>query len=320
MSGTTLTQGEIDRLLSSMRRKPSQASAAEPDVSFFDFRTPSKFPSSFVREFSEMHQAFGRVLSEGFTRELRVPVTVEVVGTEQLTYEAYIRSMPNPSILTVVALDPLPGLTVVEISAQLGLVLVDRMLGGPGRPVAPRQPTQLEETLIGSLLDHPMAALGETFGSLMEIEPRFVTSEQNPSFAHAANPGEMVLVVTFSLVADSTGPASRGLISVGYPLTILNPIRDAMRQARWSGGMVEHEGAPKVMEAILADAPVTVSARTRPTSLPAAALAALRPGDVITFDHAVDEPLVGHVEEVPFMRLGLGRQGQELAARVEGWT
>lgn len=318
MSGSSLSQGEIDRLLSSMRSPGG--SAGGPEVAAFDFRTPNKFPSGFVREFTEVHQGFTRVLAESFTRELRVPVTVEAIGTEQLSYDAYVRSMPNPSIISIVALDPLPGLVTVEMSTQLGLVLVDRMLGGPGRPVPPRQPTQLEETLIGALLDHPLSAIRETFENLVEVEPRFVDSELNPSFAHAANPTEMVLVLTFALVAESTGPSSRGLISVCYPLTVLNPIRDAMRHARWSGAAVEKEGAANVMESLLGDAPVTVTVRARPTTLPASVLAAIQPGDVITFDHSVDEPLIGLVEDRPFMRLRLGRQGSELAARVEGWS
>src|SRR5688572_10030173 len=120
MSGSSLSQGEIDRLLSSMRSPGGPAGG--PEVAAFDFRTPNKFPSGFVREFTEVHQGFTRVLAESFTRELRVPVTVEAIGTEQLSYDAYVRSMPNPSIISIVALDPLPGLVTVEMSTQLGLV------------------------------------------------------------------------------------------------------------------------------------------------------------------------------------------------------
>ena len=46
----------------------------------------------------------------------------------------------------------------------------------------------------------------------------------------------------------------------------------------------------------------------------------LRPGDVVMLDHAVDESLIGSIEGLPFMRLQLGRQGPELAARLETWT
>jgi flagellar motor switch protein FliM len=264
--------------------------------------------------------AFGRVLAERLTRELRAPVSVDIMGTEQLSYDSYVRSMPNPSIITILALDPLPGLMLVELSPQLGLTLVDRMLGGPGRPVPPRQPTQLEQTLLGAVLEHPVTALKETFEGVVEIEPRFVNSELNPSFAHATNPTEMVLVLTFSLVVESTGPSSRGLLSLCYPLTVLNPIRDAIRQARWSGGAVSDEPESGAMTQLLPDSTVELAVHTRPTRLRASELVGLRPGDVITFDHGIDEPLVGSVEDIDFMLLSLGRQGSELAARLEEWT
>jgi flagellar motor switch protein FliM len=317
MAGPTLSQNEIDRLLSSMKQKED---VPKEDVKPFDFRAPTKFPTAFAREFNELHQGFTRMLSDSLTRELRAPVTVEAIGWEQLSYDAYIRSMPNPSILSVIELSPLPGRIVLEMSTQLGLILVDRMLGGPGRPVPPRQPTQLEQMLLGAVLEYPLGALKETFEGVMEIQPTFITSELNPAFAHATNPTEMVLVLTFSAVVDGTGPTARGLVSICYPLTVLNPIKDAMRLARWSGGVKEESTSSETMRALLSQTPVELSVRTRATKVAASDLAHLRPGDVVMLDHGVDEPLLGLVESNPFMQFQLGRQGPELAARLENWT
>jgi flagellar motor switch protein FliM len=229
--------------------------------------------------------------------------------------------MPNPSILSIIALDPLPGQMVMEMSTQLGLVLVDRMLGGPGRPVPPRQPTQLEQTLLGAILEHPLKALKETYEGVIDVTPEFVTSELNPSFAHAANPTEMTLVLTFGMVVDSTGPATRGLLSLCYPLTILSPIKDAMRQARWTGAAKEDtDAAGSVMPLLLAQAEIDLAVHTRKTRMAASSLVGIQPGDVVMLDHAVDEPLVGSIEGLPFMTVELGRQGPELAARLETWT
>ncbi len=318
MAGPTLSQGEIDRLLSSMKHK--QGVSADADVKAFDFRTPTKFPTSFAREFTELHKAFTRMLSDSLTRELRAPVTVEPVGWEQLSYDSYVRSMPNPSILSIIELAPLPGRVVIEMSTQLGLILVDRMLGGPGRPVAPRQPTQLEQTLLGATLEHPLAALKETFNGVTNVDPTFVTSELNPAFAHATNPTEMVLVLSFSAVIETAGPTTRGLISLCYPLTVLNPIKEAMRQARWSGGVKDEPDSVDLMASLIQKAPVEVVVHTNITEVTAAALAGLQPGDVVMLDHAVDEPLIGSIESNRFMRLRLGRQGPEVAARLETWT
>ena len=317
MAGPTLNQNEIDRLLSSMKQK--QTVAEDANVAPFDFRTPTKFPTAFAREFTELHMAFTRMLSDALTREVRAPVTVTPIGWEQLSYDAYVRSMPNPSILSIIALEPLPGRIVLEMSTQLGLILVDRMLGGPGRPIAPRQPTQLEQTLLGAVLEHPLAALKETFDSVVEVEPTFITSELNPAFAHAANPTEMVLVLSFAAVIDSAGPTTRGLISVCYPITVLNPIKDAMRQARWSGGVKDEADSVPVMKSLLGEALVEVSVHTTATKVAASSLAGIQPGDVVMLDHAVDQPLVGSIESNPFIHLKLGRQGAELAARLENW-
>lgn len=316
MAGPTLSQNEIDRLLSSMKQKET---VPTQDVKPFDFRAPTKFPTAFAREFNELHQGFTRVLSDSLTRELRAPVTVEPIGWEQLSYDAYVRSMPNPSILSVIELTPLPGRLVLEMSTQLGLILVDRMLGGPGRPVPPRQPTQLEQMLLGAVLEYPLGALKETFDGVVDVEPTFVTSELNPAFAHAANPTEMVLVLSFSAVIDGSGPTARGLVSVCYPLTLLNPIKDAMRQARWSGGVKEDSDAAETMTALLSQTPVELTVHTKSTKVSTADLADLRPGDVVMLDHGVDEPLLGSVASHPFMQFQLGRQGPELAARLESW-
>jgi flagellar motor switch protein FliM len=311
MAGPALSQNQM---------KQERTAAKDDHVSTFDFRTPNKFPNGFVRELVEVHKGFGRMLSDNLTRELRAPVVVEAIGSEQLSYDAYIRSMPNPSILSIVALNPLPGQIVLEMSTQLGLILVDRMLGGPGRPIAPRQPTQLEQTLLGAILEYPLTALKETYEGVVEVTPEFVTSELNPSFAHAASPTEMVLVLTFSVVVDSSGPATRGLISLCYPLTILNPIKDAMRQARWSSGSMREPGHETAMSALLEQAAVDVAVHTSRTRLRASNLIGLQPGDVVMLDHAVDEPFTASIEGLPFMRVALGRQGAELAARLENWT
>lgn len=284
----------------------------------YDFRSPAKLPSAAVRELTDLHKAFARGLSDRLSRELRTTVAVEQIGAEQLSYDGYVRSMPVPNLLTIVALDPLPGNVVMEMSPQLGLVLVDRLLGGPGRPVAPREPTELEQTILGTVLDHPIAALGEALADVVAVTPRFVTSELNPQLAHAASPGEAVLVLTFSIVAEASGPATRGLISVCYPLATLTPIRDAARQARWGGGGGTGSAIAALHDVVMA-APIELAVRTRATAIRADQLVGLAPGDVVGLDHAVDEPLLVDVEGRPLMTCEVGRRADSLAIKVKRW-
>ena len=288
-------------------------------VETFDFRTPNKFQSTFVRSLTELHKTFSSVLADLFGRQLRAQVSIEQVSAEQLTYEGYIRSMPNPNILSVLTLDPLPGKVVFEMSPQLGLVLVDRLLGGPGRPVPPRAPTQLEQTILGALLDHPLEALRETYEGVIDVDPRFVTSELNPQFANAASPTETVLAVTFSITAEAAGPATRGIVTVCYPVSVLNPIREALREARWAGAD-SHNTASEAMASVIEAASVDVVVKSSTTKVRAADMVGLSPGDVVTLDHPADEPFVAEVEGVQALECDIGHTGPYLAARVRRWN
>lgn len=289
-------------------------------ITRFDFRAPHKIPAAFIREIRELHDTFVRLTSDSLTRLLKVPTTIEVIGAEQVSYDAYVRSMPNPNLLTLLALDPLPGTVVLEISPQLGLVLVDRMLGGPGRPIAPRRPTPLEESLLTSVADHPIAALRDTFAGAVDVEPRRVGTELNPLFANAAPPTETVLTFTFSVLIESNGSAAtgRGLLGLAYPVTVLEPIQEAIRTAKWSETRHDRD-ATDDMAAIIAEAPVEVVVHTRPTTLTAADLWDLAPGDVVGLDHRADEAFLVSVEGTPLMAAELGRSGPNLAARTGAW-
>lgn len=297
--------------------KPAQEPEVS-DVTAFDFRAPDKFPRAFIRDMTELHATFGRNLAERLGRELRSAVTIEQVGVEQLTYDGYIRSMPNPSILSTIELNSDSGQVVFELSPQLGLMLVDRMLGGSGKPVAPRRLTDLEQSILSSLLNHPLASLTDALDGVIETEPRLVGTELNPQFVHVAAPTEMVLVLTFSVTAEADGPATRGLISLCYPLSVLGPIREAIRRATWTGTLHDTEPS-EAMAAIVETSTIDVVLTTGTSQIVAAALSGLEVGDVVTLDQTADEPLLLSLETHALATCRLGRQGPYLAAQLEGW-
>ena len=288
------------------------------EVTGFDFRAPDKFPRGFVRDMTELHATFSKNLADRLGRELRTAVTIDQIGVEQLTYDGYIRSMPNPSILSIFELGENAGRVIFEVSPQLGLMLVDRMLGGSGKPVAPRRPTDLEQSILSALLVHPVEALGESLEGIIAASPRLAATELNPQFVHAAAPTEMVLVLTFSVVAEANGPSTRGLISLCYPLTVLSPIREAIRRSTWSG-TPQQTGPSDAMASILSDSLIEITVSTSRSAIPAADLAGLSVGDVVTLEQTTDEPLLLSIDDRLIAECHLGRQGPYLATQLEKW-
>lgn len=318
MATAALSQSEIDGLLQSIA---TPGNAGHNDVVEFDFRRPDKFPADLINHLEELHRGFASLVTTRFSRELRTAVHVEVVAAEQMTYDSYVRSMPNPNLLFVLDLQPLPGRAVLELSPQLGFILVDLMLGGPGRPMPVRRPTELETLLLGQLITHPLAALESAFETILPIEPKMVATEFNPQFAHAAPPAEMMLLITLALNIPGPEP-TRALMGIAYPFSTLEPAAALLRKHKWSQGLAgEDTGAEADGHALtkLREVNLELSAQLRPSKITAADLAGLQPGDVIRLDHWAEDTVLGMVGKHRVLEGFIGKQGDHVALQTTQW-
>ncbi|MGQ2869033.1 flagellar motor switch protein FliM, partial [Leptospira santarosai] len=132
-----LSQDEIDALLSAI----SSGEVSESDytsvseqkkVKIYDFKRPDKFSKDQIRTLQMMHETFARLATTGLSAQLRALVSVHVASVDQLTYEEFIRSIPNPTTLAVINMDPLRGSAILEIDPSISFTIIDRLFGGKG--------------------------------------------------------------------------------------------------------------------------------------------------------------------------------------------
>src|SRR5919199_2059982 len=141
----TLSQWEIDALLNTISSEdgafnvPAAAAATQPDraVKLYDFRRPDRFSKEHLRAIQNIHETFARVTASSLSSYLRSTTTVSLSSIEQVVYDEYVHQLDNPTLVNLVELQPLAGRIVVEMNMTLGLAMLDRMMGGPGR-VTPR--------------------------------------------------------------------------------------------------------------------------------------------------------------------------------------
>jgi len=289
----------------------------------YDFRRPDRFPRDSVRTLSVAHEVFARRLASGLGSALRSLVQLEPVSVDQLTFDDYVRSMPNPTVAALLALPPLPGTVVVEIDVRLALLLVDRMLGGGssvgGAGLGLRRPTELETFLLGDLVRHAGEALREALAGLADPTPELLTVEYNPQLVQVAPPSDTVLLFTYRLSA-SQGLETEGLLTLCYPSATVQPLLDrieAQSGVDHSPALADLASSPLLDQ--VAEVDVTLTARLRESTIAAADVAALRPGDVLRLDHRVSEPVLVEVGGVPVVEGHLGRRGRRLAVQVLSW-
>ncbi len=292
-------------------------SGSEHEPQLFDFRRPSKFSRDHMRGLEVVHEMFVRRVSGTLSHRLRSIVTIEPFSTDQITYEDYIRSMPNPSVIATMSMHPLPGSIVVEMSTALALSFVDRLLGGEGLKAPMRGPTDLEAGVIRDIMSSTIPALEEALEPVHEVTPALTAVDYNPRFVQIVAPTEMILLLGYTV---RLGSGAEGILSLCYPFTTIEPALTGLERRVLIESAVAPSDEVPPLASTLPDLEVPMSIRLRTSQVPTAQLAALQPGDVIRLEHRIDEPARGEVGGHHLVSARLGRRGRRLAVQIAGWS
>src|SRR3954453_7648365 len=103
-------------------------------VQEIDFRRPTKFARELVRRLEHAHESFCRTASSALSAELRTSFEMSVAGSEQLPYGTAMAETHPDSLLAVLDVSPLDTEVALVIEMPLAMRLVDRLLGGGGKP------------------------------------------------------------------------------------------------------------------------------------------------------------------------------------------
>lgn len=278
----------------------------------YDFRRPNKFNRDHVRALQIVGETFARQFTTVLSTSLRAVSQVQLVNVGQLTYDEYVRETPNPSFLAVLTLEPLPGTSLLHIPLPVVMAMVDRFLGGTAEGDMPERPlTEIEASLVRSLVDRVLHELAYAFEPLTPVRPRVLQFESNPVFAQITSATDMVITLDFDLRVG----AHDGLTSLCVPFASLQPVLDevsssAMQPTR---GTIDAAAVRSSLRSAIAPAPVDVSVRFRSTRLSSAEIVGLRPGDVVPLAHHVDRPLVVSVAGIDCFAARPGQRGKRLA-------
>ena len=107
-----LSQNEIDQLLTAFTTGDIESEDVsqvndQRKIKIYDFKRPDKFSKEQIRTVSIMHETFARLTTTSLSAQLRSLIHVHVASVDQLTYEEFIRSIPNQTTIAVINMDPL---------------------------------------------------------------------------------------------------------------------------------------------------------------------------------------------------------------------
>lgn len=321
MAGDILSQSEIDKLLSAISTGVVSADEVRVEeqkkIKVYDFKRPDKFSKDQIRTLFMLHENFARILNTYLSTHLRVLVKVEVVSVDQLTYEEFIRSLPNPSVISILSLSSLKGNIIFEMDTNVVFSIIDRLFGGMGdeSKMKARTLTDIEETVIKNMMSKMMEGLQEAWHNVQDFKLNIESMESNPQFTQIVPSGDMVVIITLQLKVGSV----EGLINICIPYIVIEPIVPKLTTTFWvsaSSTRKEHPEEVDQLKKKLRKAIVPVSVELGRVSLTISEFLTLGMGDTLRLNTKADDELVCIVGERPKFYCRPGIIGKRSAVQI----
>lgn len=317
--GEVLSQNEIDNLLAALSSGELDADdmndASDKQVKNYDFKRPTKFSKEHLRTLEIIYEHYGRLLSTNLPVYLRKNIQVSVASSETVIFSEFTNALSNPVILGIVNFQPLGGTIIIELAAQLGFAMIDRMLGGSGDPLEKnRDFTEIEMTIIEKMMVVCMQLMREPWKNVIDINPVMERIETNSQFAQVIAPNDMIAIVTLNVKIGEV----EGFMNVCLPFFTLENVMDKLNTKYWYANMQEQneEDFEEYIEALIKRVDVPVKAVLGKTNISVNDFVNLQVGDIIRLDTEVEQDLTVYVGNIKKFTALPGSSRDKYAVRV----
>jgi len=316
----SLSQDEIDSLLGAfdtgevdveeMRKEDS-----EHKIKLYDFERPMKFSKDQIRTFQMLNENFARSLSTYLSGRLRYYVDVNLGPIDQITYGEFLKSLSNPTFMTIFTGNSLSGSGILEVNLGVIFGMIDRILGGIGETVAkPRTLTEIEINIVRREAMRFLTLLRDAWVNVMDFVPEIENIESNPQFVQIAPQNEMALLVTLEIVIGNV----EGFLNVCFPSSVIEPFSDNMTNQMWFASAMHKKQSElrPVIRKNLDRTPIELAVNLGKTHLTLSDLLYLEVGDVIRLDRYKDEEVDVCIGDKPRFKGLPGKKRDKKAIRI----
>jgi flagellar motor switch protein FliM len=260
------------------------------NVQPYDFSRASKFSKDQIRTIQMIHENFARLFSSTLSAKIRALTRIKVVSVEEVTYEDFISTVSNPSIISIFSLPPLEGNGVMDISPQIGFPLMDRLLGGSGEgEEEARELTDIELNIMESILTDALNFIKDSWSNVVTLSPKLEILESNPYFVQIVPTTEMIILV--NLEAE-IGEKS-GRMNLALPYVMLESVLPKLSIQNWFATYrrTVSPDTPLKVEKRLLKTSVTLAAELGATYITLKDFLNLDVGDVLQLQTRVNEDI-----------------------------
>jgi len=218
----TLKQDEIDALFRAARSsspEPATNLEGSTGVVAYNFGRAGQISNEQLRAISMLNDLFARNLTHNLAAWLRCRFQVNLVSAEQILFSEFLMRIPEISYVSSVRLEPLGALSVLQLDLALAPPIVDLLLGGAGREGTLRELTDIEEAILGSVVEIICRELTSAWQSV-GLSFNFERRQMQTQVARIMSVNEKTLCLTFEIRM----PQGSGLLNLAFPAVVANTI------------------------------------------------------------------------------------------------
>jgi flagellar motor switch protein FliM len=321
-----LTQEEVEHLLSEVTEQEATAVLLKPDgtkrspfkesLRPFDFRQRVFSSAQELRKLRVQHERFIRSLSARLSIYLRLDFGLQLSNLETLTFEAFTNRLSNPTHLSLFRIEPLPGISVLEMSLRLGLTIVDRLVGGPGHSAnLTRDLSEIETALLAHVVQLIMGEWCSQWTSRGDLRPVLLGHENNGRFLQNPSPATAMLVLSMEARVGHCVEA----IQIAVPYSLVEPLIERIipkLTGNGEKGARPQRAAPPQWRSDFDDVKVPLTAEWGDVEVTTRQLALLKEGDLLMLRPEFAEDVRVHLAGRLKFRGRLGVLGKKRAVEV----
>lgn len=231
-----LSQEEIDSLLKAISTgevdTTEYSHCNQKKVKIYDFRRPDRFTKENITMLQKIHEIFARLTALSLSSQLQENCNIYIASVDQIRYDEFIRSIPNPTTLAVVNLDPLKGSGLLEIDPRITYAFLSKIFGASEisnvdddcKTLQYRELTDIELSTMEGVVVRMLGNLRESWSNVLDLRPRLGNIECNLKFAQIVPSDDMCVLITFGCIIGEV----EGLINLLIPYITLENIVDKL--------------------------------------------------------------------------------------------
>lgn len=304
-----LSQDEVDALLKGLSdgeiEGESKLDEDEDTVRHYDLTNQDRIIRGRMPTLEIINDRFARLHRITLSSNLRKIIDLTTVQTEMIKFGEFIRTLPVPTSLHVLKMEPMRGHALMVLESRLIFNLLDCFFGGTGKSnfkIEGRDFTSIENRVVQKLVGAVLQDLSRAWKPVIDVDFQYVRSEVNPQFATIVPPSDIVITVQFELEMNRI----IGRMILCLPYSTIEPVRSRLYASYQSDQLeVDIQWIERLKERIR-EVKVELAMELGKTTITGRDLLQLDIGDVLVLNQDIEKPLTVKIEDIPKFRAFAG--------------